>query len=41
LAVLLRANLPVAAMATLVSNPFTFAPIVVLAYQTGVISPAP
>ena len=31
----LRANLPVAAFATLVSNPLTFAPIVLLAYQTG------
>jgi len=35
LALLLRANLPVAALATLVSNPFTFAPIVVAAYHTG------
>lgn len=34
-ALLLRANLPVAAFATLVSNPFTYAPIGVLAYQTG------
>lgn len=34
-AVLLRANLPVAALSTLVSNPFTYAPIGVLAYQTG------
>jgi uncharacterized protein (DUF2062 family) len=34
-AVLLRANLPVAAAATLVSNPLTYAPIFVLAYQTG------
>lgn len=32
---LLRANLPVAAVATLVSNPFTYAPIFVLAYKTG------
>lgn len=32
---LLRANLPVAAVATLVSNPFTYAPIGVLAYRTG------
>jgi uncharacterized protein (DUF2062 family) len=34
-ALLLRANLPVAAFSTLVSNPFTYAPIGVLAYQTG------
>jgi hypothetical protein len=34
-AVVLRANLPVAAVATLVSNPFTYAPIGVLAYRTG------
>jgi len=34
-AVLLRANLPVAAAATLVSNPLTFAPIVLLAHRTG------
>jgi uncharacterized protein (DUF2062 family) len=34
-ALLLRANLPVAAVATLVSNPLTYAPIFVLAYQTG------
>lgn len=34
-AVLLRANLPVAAVTTLVSNPFTYAPIFLLAYQTG------
>jgi uncharacterized protein len=34
-AALLRANLPVAAFATLVSNPLTYAPIGVLAYQTG------
>ncbi len=34
-AVLLRANLPVAAASTLVSNPLTYAPIFVLAYQTG------
>jgi uncharacterized protein len=32
---LLRANLPAAAVATLVSNPFTYAPIGVLAYRTG------
>ncbi len=35
LALLLRANLPVAAIATLVSNPLTYAPIFVLAYRTG------
>jgi len=34
-AVLLRANLPVAAASTLVSNPFTYAPIAVAAYQVG------
>ncbi|MDX1375787.1 MAG: DUF2062 domain-containing protein [Burkholderiales bacterium] len=34
-AILLRANLPVAAVSTLVSNPFTYAPIFVLAYRTG------
>lgn len=34
-ALLLRANLPVAAFSTLVSNPFTYAPIGVLAYKTG------
>lgn len=34
-AVLLRANLPVAAASTLVSNPFTYAPIGVAAYQVG------
>lgn len=34
-AILLRANLPVAAAATLVSNPLTYAPIFVLAYKTG------
>jgi len=34
-AVLLRANLPVAAVSTLVSNPFTYAPIFMLAYRTG------
>lgn len=34
-AVLLRANLPVAAAATLVSNPLTYVPIWVAAYQTG------
>lgn len=34
-AVLLRANLPVAAASTLVSNPATYVPIVVAAYRTG------
>lgn len=34
-AVLLRANLPVAAAATLVSNPVTYVPIWVAAYRTG------
>jgi len=34
-ALLLRANLPVAAVATLVSNPLTYGPILVLAYRTG------
>jgi len=34
-ATLLRANLPVAAFTTLVSNPLTYAPIGLLAYQTG------
>jgi uncharacterized protein (DUF2062 family) len=34
-ALLLRANLPVAAVSTLVSNPLTYAPIFVLAYRTG------
>ena len=32
---LLRANLPMAVVSTLVSNPFTYAPIAVLAYRTG------
>ncbi|MBC5784637.1 DUF2062 domain-containing protein [Ramlibacter sp. USB13] len=35
LALLLRANLPVAALSTLVTNPVTFGPIFVLAYRTG------
>lgn len=34
-ALLLRANLPVAALSTLVSNPLTYAPIGIAAYQTG------
>ena len=34
-ALVLRANLPVAVVATLVSNPLTYAPIFVLAYRTG------
>src|SRR5690606_40649660 len=33
--ILLRANLPVAAAATLVSNPLTYVPIAIAAYQTG------
>lgn len=35
--VALRANLPVAAVATLVSNPFTYVPIWIAAYQTGTV----
>ena len=35
LALALRANLPVAAVSTLVSNPLTYGPIWVLAYRTG------
>lgn len=35
LAVALRANLPVAAAATLISNSFTYAPIGVAAYKVG------
>jgi uncharacterized protein (DUF2062 family) len=35
LAIALRANLPAAAVATLVSNPLTYAPIFVAAYRTG------
>jgi uncharacterized protein (DUF2062 family) len=34
-AVALRANLPAAAVSTLVSNPFTYVPIGVLAHKTG------
>lgn len=34
-AVFVRANLPTAAVATLVTNPFTFAPIYFFAYQLG------
>jgi uncharacterized protein len=34
-ALLLRANLPVAAAGTLVSNPLTYAPIFVAAYRVG------
>lgn len=34
-ALVLRANLPVAAFSTLVSNPLTYAPIGVAAYKTG------
>lgn len=35
IAIVLRANIPAAALATLVTNPFTFAPIYLLAYQAG------
>ncbi len=35
LALALRANLPVATVATFISNPLTFVPITVAAYQTG------
>jgi uncharacterized protein (DUF2062 family) len=35
LALLLRANLPVAALATFITNPVTIGPIFVLAYRTG------
>jgi uncharacterized protein (DUF2062 family) len=35
LAVLLRANLPIAVASTLVTNPFTFAPLYYLAYRIG------
>jgi uncharacterized protein (DUF2062 family) len=34
-AVFLRANLPIAAAATLVSNPLTYAPLYVAAYRVG------
>jgi uncharacterized protein (DUF2062 family) len=34
-ALVFRANLPVAIVSTLVSNPFTYAPIAILAYQLG------
>jgi uncharacterized protein (DUF2062 family) len=34
-ALVLRANLPVAAVSTLVSNPLTYGPIFVLAHRTG------
>ncbi len=36
-AIVLRANLPVAAVATLVSNPLTYGPIFVLAHRTGTV----
>lgn len=36
-AILLRANLPAAAVSTLVSNPFTYVPIGVLAHRTGAV----
>lgn len=35
MAILLRANLPVVVASTLVTNPFTFAPVYFLAYQVG------
>jgi uncharacterized protein len=35
LAVLLRANLPIAIVSTLVTNPFTFAPLYYFAYRIG------
>lgn len=35
LALALRANLPIAVVSTLVTNPFTFAPLYFLAYQIG------
>jgi len=34
-ALLLRANLPVAAVSTLVTNPFTYAPVFIAAYHVG------
>ena len=34
-ALLLRANLPVAAFSTLVTNPFTYAPVFIAAYHVG------
>lgn len=34
-AILFRANIPVAIVSTLISNPFTYAPIFILAYQLG------
>lgn len=34
-ALVFRANLPVAIVSTLVSNPFTYAPIAILAYEVG------
>ncbi len=46
IAIVLRANLPVAAFTTLYTNPFTFVPLYILAYKigalaTGVTAPAP
>jgi uncharacterized protein (DUF2062 family) len=35
LSVILRANIPVAAFSTFITNPFTFAPIYYIAYQLG------
>lgn len=37
-AVALRANVPAAVLATLVTNPFTFAPIYILAYKLGALA---
>jgi len=37
LAIVLRANLPVAIVSTLVTNPFTFAPVYYLAYRFGLL----
>ncbi|HSD74683.1 MAG TPA: DUF2062 domain-containing protein [Steroidobacteraceae bacterium] len=36
-AILLRGNLPMAVLSTLITNPFTFAPIYYLAYRIGVL----
>lgn len=35
IALVIRANLPVAVVSTMISNPFTYAPIFVLAYRVG------
>jgi uncharacterized protein len=37
IAVVVRANLPVAVVSTLVTNPFTFAPLYVVAYRIGLL----